>query len=164
MNNLLQAYLVGSLVMVGCLLTGCATAPRDYALEESVEELFELFVLEAGYHGRMPHVNHIQFVFVDIKKPAVGKCYADGIITLDYTFWAENPARREVLLFHELGHCALLQTHRENSLMSTNLIYDYQLKRAAYLEEFFDHGIDWSSHFGLIFRDEDPGGCYGMER
>lgn len=56
--------------------------------------------------------------------------------------WLGFPdALREMLIYHELGHCLLLQKHRENSLMSPTLIRvsEYEKSREHYLAELFQY-------------------------
>lgn len=51
----------------------------------------------------------------------IGTCYfEDNLIKIDKLMWEYSPhAIREVLLFHELGHCILQREHREG--MSYNI-------------------------------------------
>lgn len=76
------------------------------------------------------------------------------LIVIDRRLWELMPvSRRELLIFHELGHCLLLRRHELNcrvdsknegdcpypeSIMYPVLtVYDYEINREYYLKELF---------------------------
>jgi uncharacterized lipoprotein YehR (DUF1307 family) len=84
---------------------------------------------------------------------AYGICYKImGAVFIDSTFWeTESELRKELLLFHELGHCALGRTEHINdtigktdigaSIMNYSIdnvpIEFYEIQKEEYLDELF---------------------------
>ena len=155
------------LVSIICLLSSCRNEEdlSDFKLaEEGVAEVdlslaayFQNFEAEALKRGIVIDLDalNISGEFQEISKDGVaGTCtygsHQPGQIVIDQTFW--NQAGfflREMIVFHELGHCALLLDHREGqnadgtcaSIMRSGLEAcrdNYQvLTRADYLDELF---------------------------
>ena len=60
----------------------------------------------------------------NLKEKKVGQCRKDRIIVIDYTQWEiSNSSEKQVLLFHELGHCDLDKEHDDSqlSIMNSNI-------------------------------------------
>ena len=83
----------------------------------------------------------------------MGTCYyIRGVswgreIVVKESYWATaSESCRQYLVFHELGHCALDQRHRDShrSIMNTYSSYCYELiaKENLYLEELFTQSED----------------------
>lgn len=85
----------------------------------------------------------------DLGDKVIGACFMDtGNIILSAKFWAEaSQIQREMLVFHELGHCALKRQHRDDmadsirpiSIMNPTILAerDYKANRSKYLDELF---------------------------
>ena len=76
-------------------------------------------------------------------KSFVGVCWRGSkIVIISSEFWEDNQSEelwRDILVFHELGHCFLKRPHKENSLMEPVLIYpsEYKSKEDFYNKELF---------------------------
>lgn len=93
--------------------------------------------------------------FGDLKDTFVGLCGKfegeSPRITVDSEWWnssTTNDAQREILMFHELGHCILDRDHNDNVLPNgkqESIMYyrvinsnDYVTSRGYYLKELFN--------------------------
>lgn len=147
-----------TLLLLG--LTGCAEAkmsvPKDFEPE------FNRFMDQARVRkvkipkDRIDNLA-IKFTVIDEKTEwgsVVGKCtFVDGmrVVTIDQAYWTKLAAiDKEVLLYHELGHCLLNRDHVEEktaigwpmSIMYPQLIpaviyYNSSAVREAYVDELF---------------------------
>ena len=121
------------------LLVGCA----EHRNEISVESLLIVFEQEAEKYGVVVDVRDFPVIFTNLPGETRGRCaYTVGgkEIHLDTWFWGVAGAGlRELLLFHELGHCVLNQEHRRGSIMADSLIKGYFSRRDYYLEELFTY-------------------------
>lgn len=85
--------------------------------------------------------------FGELEAPFVGRCYyRTETVKIKKEFWdAASETTREMLIFHELGHCALKREHvpasagEPESLMHPSLFGDYWYKKnkQKYLKELF---------------------------
>lgn len=126
-------------------------------IDPEVRPIVKRFVEEGNYRGLFIRTDHLVVIFGStetVSLGAIGVCYSmiDGsrYIILDRDFWNSfrDEATRELLLFHELGHCALnrfehIDHNREDglpaSIMNSSLIEtkDYVNNRDYYLDELF---------------------------
>jgi len=136
------------IVLTGILLVGCG---KDKSKEPmTVSELLELFEVESRSYGYSLDILDYDVRFLRLPRPAVGRCWYRGRgfnrgirIELDPLFWADADAEdRELLFFHELGHCVLGQRHRSRSIMAPALFSGYFKRRSSYISELFLHGAD----------------------
>jgi len=118
------------------------------------------------YYDRFNHEAHIRNVNVDAYimpirfepmpkgSHAIGTCYLFDHIGINKEFWSwASEDQREVLIFHELGHCVLFQDHTETGIMQPELYGSdtYQLERTALLDELFKTFGTW--RFGGVIID-----------
>lgn len=109
-------------VLVLLLLTGCGSG-----LAEGPSELLqyaETFKQEARNHNFNLGNPPITLMWTDLSQKksnvkngrTVGVCWKGaGIIEIDPVSWkAMSPAKKELLMFHELGHCWLFKDHEIN--------------------------------------------------
>lgn len=150
-----------------CALSGCATTqemgkeiqakPNTYIDKEVMPYVksFESHASKYMYHGFT--VGHIVIKIVDKKEvhriakknTSVGVCrryYRE--VYLSRQFWQNaTDIEKEMLVFHELGHCVLLRGHRDdndswghpNSVMRWKVFdsWIYETNRDYYIEELF---------------------------
>jgi len=104
------------------------------------------FQIEAASRGIATHVNSLIVRYGEnMKSTTAATCtYGDGgLIEVNPRVWSDlSDITREILLFHELGHCILYKDHDDSQLgiMNKILLPGYIGKsRAEYLEDFFYH-------------------------
>jgi hypothetical protein len=113
------------------LLTACSGFERTGYIDPEFIPYVELF---EEYKGNS--IGNMDIVFEIHKRPKVGVChYAVEMRTIgiDPTYWkSASPARKENLIFHELGHCDLNLNHTEEygimffSLLGTDFYKEYR--------------------------------------
>lgn len=124
------------LVLVGC---------GGRRVDPSVQPYFDRFVDEGLSRLGFVYGAGITIELVDDlpvipgEVEVLGQCGNDGAIRLKRDVWEQIPqdSTRELLLFHELGHCLLHREHANNSVMSNPPPADYEERRASYLDELF---------------------------
>lgn len=131
---------------------GQPESPEITKKQSYIEPEFEYFV---SIFELEQNVNvDIEMKFAKLEYPSVGMCYyhqyQDGTrefvnIEIDPDYWqSTSETRKEVLLFHELGHCVLGRDHDEQRIYYTvpkSIMYPYlfeqayQTHRSYYVEE-----------------------------
>ena len=157
-----------------CLLLFFSSCKKDEPISEiTIQEktypnvsqflwdYFERFEQAAAERGHVINLNAegITGEIMEIDQDRVaGSCsfssHAPNHVTIDLGFWNEaSDLIKEMVIFHELGHCSLLRGHREDahgngacvSIMRSgaeDCRDNYRLTtRAAYLDELFE-GLD----------------------
>ncbi len=144
----MRAIIIGLIVIIASIVAGCGEDPKP----KSVSELKRLFEQEAASYS-------IDFDLADFeinivrsfdKDGVVGRCWYRGRgymrgfkMEMLRSFWSDADAEeRELLFFHEGGHCFLGQNHRSNSIMEPSLFGGYFDDRDKYLDEMFLYGYD----------------------
>lgn len=121
-------YIVLLPVLIGC----GREVPSD------VQYYVNLFEQEyQGVTGKEIDVN-INIVFATLPEKIAGRCLANGSVEIDEEYWKGiREVLREILVFHELGHCILNQGHRNNSIMQSTLLdpVAYKNNREYYIKE-----------------------------
>jgi len=127
----------------------------------SLWDYFERFENAAAERGIFINLNAegITGEIMEIEQDRVaGSCsfssHAPNHVTIDLEFWNESSDLfKEMVIFHELGHCSLLRGHREDSHENGTCVSimrsgaedckdNYRLTtRSAYLDELFE-GLD----------------------
>jgi hypothetical protein len=116
-----------SFVALSFLFTQCSepeTSKQFSGVEPQLWELFSLFEQEAQLRGLNYDIEALGITAVIEEIPrehVAGSCFFGQLvqnhITIDRTFWRNSsPLQREMVVFHELGHCALLRGHDESIL------------------------------------------------
>lgn len=166
----LSLYLIASFV----ILQACKREeipPKVREIPAIIEPYIELFEQEAASRGLDITIDNLIVEFEEDLRggDAAGLCtFASESsptphIRLDTTSfnWQNNEFHRELLVFHELGHCILNRLHRDDELPNGNFtsimrstgeqLYGGNLnyfKRDYYLDELFDEGTpapDWAT-------------------
>lgn len=148
------------LIIASCSSNEPVTNPpinttKTYPLvDEKLWPFFEQFEAEAKQRGFSINLvtQQIQARIEPIPAPNVGLCNRatnNRVIVIDQDFWENrSELKRELLVFHELGHCSLNLEHREdnaggicNSIMRSGhegCVDNYSsVSRAGYLDELF---------------------------
>ncbi|RMG64730.1 MAG: hypothetical protein D6722_16640, partial [Bacteroidetes bacterium] len=167
-----------SLLFLGpfLLLSACKREdipPKAYEVPAIIQPYVDAFEQEAAARGLDLNIDNLTVEFgTDLQGgDAAGLCtFASQNnptprIQLDTTSfnWRNNEYHREILVFHELGHCILNRLHRDDLLPNGNIasmmrstgeqIYGGSLngfKRDYYLDELFDPNTpapDWATDF-----------------
>lgn len=135
------------------------------ATQEELSEYIEDFIYLMNQYGVQPLIPLSDVTFVmeslaHISSKTAGRCIVDdqliATIRIDTTHWDKyDDWGREILVFHELGHCVLLRDHnnvwteeipyRPVSIMNANIIGSpiYRLHYESYREELFSITGDW---------------------
>lgn len=154
------------MIMVCCVLF-VACFPDSDPLEDAqvaqsevqsdLASYYNLFEAEASARGLIIDLDDydLESRISEINEEGVaGTCqfnsHSRNIVTIDLEFWKNaNPVLREMVVFHELGHCVLNQGHREGennqgaclSLMNSGTsgcqVYYNEENRNYYLNELF---------------------------
>lgn len=130
---------------------GCA--PKIGTVDPAVVPVVKQFKIEAANRGKTVPVDHLDITLVDgfsdtrLDVNTVGVCY-DGVenrIELLRSYWIKAASMdRELLLFHELGHCAMGKEHLDcpggsNHIMCPTMAprLCYEGHRAVMIDELF---------------------------
>lgn len=134
------------------LTTGCGRS--EYSVGE-FQAYVKRFEDESARRGQRVVVNDLIVRWGDLPEDKNGNCrissFATPVITINQRVWPRlDEPRRELLLFHELGHCVLKREHDDrtilqrgrnlpDSVMHTYLLDSnvYQENREHYLDELF---------------------------
>ncbi len=172
MRSLIQPRLLLILIV---LLMSCRPDPVEpelYEVPEVIQPYIESFEMEAAKRGIDLDVTNLRVEFEgDLQDgTAAGLCTFASVsnptphIRLDTNSfnWQNNLFHREILVFHELGHCVLNRLHKDNFLPNGNIasmmrstgeqVYGGLLnsfKRDYYLDELFDENTplpDWAAN------------------
>jgi len=157
---------MSEMIMVVCVFF-VACYPNTDPFEDSMESTAEVensliryydsFEQEAAKRGLNIDLDDydLHSHIAEIQEEGVaGTCHynshSSNVITIDLTFWNNaSDAVREMVVFHELGHCVLYQGHREEannqgaclSLMNSGTagchVYYSEENRDYYLDELF---------------------------
>ncbi len=131
------------------LLASSSCAPIDpgnnYTVSPEIEPYLLSFQDEARAHGVLITFHGIDVQFGDLPAPQVGVCYSGQLrVVVDQRVWdTYDSYRREVVIYHELGHCLLGKGHVAAStpaIMNPMLMWSsyYAAHRTELLNEFFN--------------------------
>lgn len=126
-------------IQIACMLVLVACGKAQY---EGFESYVTSFEKEARARGRHVAVStNIQFV--DTQEVS-GKCTIGPLNIRDITVLRQqweilSDVKRELLLFHELGHCELGRKHWADSIMAEPPLqsHDFEKHRGELLDELF---------------------------
>lgn len=126
---------------------------KEIRKQKTTDPEFETYVVEFEFeYGKS--VKHIPINFGDLEYNKIGTCYSwdsgKKEIEIDRDWWDDRStdSERVVLIFHELGHCALNRSHRNDkrdddcpgSIMNSVVIKDdcYLDHEESLIKELFD--------------------------
>lgn len=158
-------------------LIGCSSGEHanPYQPESSIKARCSYETIITGKVNRLVE-KHLKFFF-DQAEPRIGRCYqvrdvdletekevedaVDNPYTIGYCsvsayrriafsgdFWLAVPdTYKEIVMLHEMGHCALNLEHTEpgvNNLMTPRLgdVIDYEQNKAWFIDKLFNRSLD----------------------
>jgi hypothetical protein len=74
----------------------------------------------------------IKFSYFVLEYPTLGTCFSTGEILINHVFWnIASTTQKEILIFHELGHCSMKLDHvdSDDDIMTAYQIDSYYYKR-----------------------------------
>lgn len=137
-------------------LFSCSDEESQFNTDESIQVYFERFENEALIRNIQVDLSVITSDIIDIGEDNIaGQCFfqshAPNHITIDREFWDNaTTLLREMVVFHELGHCYLGRSHRDSqnaqgfcsSIMRSGLsgcVDNYTSQtRTTYIDELFE--------------------------
>lgn len=154
------------LFFTGLVFSACQKYQPSFP--EELEPFIDKFIEEASKRGRdLSRIKEGLIIqYEDLPEKSGGKCirsfFFPNRISIDKFFWQQmNDRQKELLLYHELGHCVLHRDHRnerlsqgectsimdgnEEEFFCSNNFYSEKW-RAYYLDELFDEQTgtpDW---------------------
>lgn len=106
---------------------------------KSPEEIVGEFKVRAAAKGIEVQDVHVSFGSVGAHAAA---CLADGSIKIDKQYWNESTnSKRELLLYHELGHCALGKSHGAgimNAVLTAPLLIEFENNKEELVDGLFE--------------------------
>ncbi len=129
------------------LVSSCAPADpgNNYTASPEIEPYLLSFQDDARTHGVLITFHGIDVKFGNLPAPTVGICYPGQLrVVVDERVWdTYDSYRREVVIYHELGHCLLGKGHVDPStpaIMNPMLMLSsyYAAHRIELLNEFFN--------------------------
>lgn len=130
------------------LAVGCGDGLTTHNQLPELAPYFEAFVAEAEVRGiGVPAIN---IEFTDDKNAPAGKCvwspFVTSTIKINQNTWSHlTEVAREMIMFHELGHCALGRDHvdgDEPTLMRPyplEIWKQYEQSPKRYIDELFEN-------------------------
>lgn len=129
-------------------LTGCGGS-RPTVIDPAIAPYVNDFLALSKQEGAPATDTALVVQFGDLTNgndqvgDVVGYCdpgFLTPTITIDLGWWGNaNPTQQRILVYHELGHCLLGQSHRSNSIMEPTRIDwgDYTDNETYYNHELF---------------------------
>lgn len=143
-------YSLAKQLLFMSLLSACGEAPH---IEPEAQPYIDRFVTEAKIRNVVVNIQFLTIIFTDeVKMTPQGYQFGyceEGVITLVKSYFlAQTDVNKEVVLFHELGHCILKREHvdgvSELKIPESLMIVDptlvtsyYEQNRNFYLNELF---------------------------
>ena len=115
---------------------------------EFFHDYVKTFEAESRIYGNAQNVNNLIIRFAGRDSPNLpdtiaGRCTASigtPLIEINPVHWSHFTAEcKEILIFHEMGHCILNLDHDDSkpAIMNTNLLCHYNDNRTGILSDFF---------------------------
>lgn len=99
-----------------CFLLASCGRQKDVVPAE-VESTYRLFVEKAEHYGSKLKSRSLQIYFINTPKNEVAQCEKNSdlaLIRISPAIWkSASSDSREMILFHELGHCLLDRDHTD---------------------------------------------------
>lgn len=147
--NILQKSSLNRLLIFLLLSSGCGSYSESLNPKNNIDPEFNSLVQK--FEQEQNETVYVDITFKKIEPPAVGLCWRyeeskTGVsIEIDPDYWfSTTETKKEVLLFHELGHCILGRDHEEEKLYYTipkSIMFpyvfetSYLLYRSYYVDE-----------------------------
>jgi hypothetical protein len=143
------------IVLIVVFSTLACTKDETVSVDAALQPLFENFATEAQKRGLNLDMGQYSGMFMELEENNVAaKCQtiSNGTkrVVVDQSFWnSASSLQREMVVFHELGHCVLNRAHLDDartdgscvSMMQSGLglckMSYTNANRSAYLDELF---------------------------
>jgi hypothetical protein len=142
----MKCTLIG--LLFGFVLSACGrgTSSQVTADSEFMPYLVQ-FDGDSAIYGVPAVQDHISVQFGEVLAGEIGLCHpgtliAAPYITIDKFQWDQLiDSERAALIYHELGHCVLGQSHRGRSIMQSPILSGntFDTSRKEYVQELFDY-------------------------
>lgn len=151
---------IGIFCMMCCTISSCgADEQTEPTIDADLLPFFQIFSEEASLRGRNINVldsSLIASISTDLPLRIIGQCQRNTLlpneIKISKASWnTYNHIQKEYVVFHELGHCILARSHRDDrdnrgnclSIMESGQsgcrnVYG-NTNRTAYLDELFSN-------------------------
>jgi hypothetical protein len=138
------------------VLTACNTHHQQVSIDPAFQPYYGRFIVDAATHAQHPQVHDLVIQFGNLSGASEnGVCVTGNMsptITIDQGVWAILPdSQRELLVYHELGHCIFFYHHDlayHTSTMPESIMYPtlfdgdtYESYHEYYLTQFFDGAV-----------------------
>lgn len=149
------------------LLASCSTPHKHFvSIDSDFRPYVENFKDSADFYERPIKIDDLLIKFGSasaVEPNAVGVCFPNGHkghgtpeIWIDKDFWkTADEDLRANLFFHEMGHCVLLQDHREYSIMEPYVQRIFP-NFGYYLNDLFSYKKQDISMFGFDKKPMPP--------
>jgi hypothetical protein len=152
--------LAGIILLASTSACGKAPEAHIYRVDARVEPIVKEFIKDSG--GKITGITDLVVEFATVKKiddkDIIGLCFTTESpprIALDLNwFISQNDYGKKALLYHELGHCILRQSHRNGILANkckTSIMSEYVVGNKClednykyYIDELFSHAQDYA--------------------
>ncbi len=135
------------------ILTGCTHKPTYDVTPEALSYVAS-FEADSIIQNRPVHINDLIIVFdSELPNGTLGSCYYEPTprVVINPIWWSNaNPIYREIMMYHELGHCILKRGHTfyhklmKNDFYPISLMYTssitpdvYENNKEYYVHELF---------------------------
>ena len=142
-------------IVLLCIVSCQDESAMEFAVSPEFSGIVDRFKVEAEHRNVIVDLQGLGINFGILDQSAIGRCltYQSGRreIVIEKSYWRRTTdIEKELLLFHELGHCILGRSHDDSttslgackSLMTSgknNCTLDYSYDtRTAYLDELFN--------------------------
>lgn len=145
-------------VICGIGMLSCSKSESEPFVQEELQPFFESFATEGSFRGIEVDFGELGvegYISETTEENAVGQCThsssSPNKVTIDAYFWrVASTARKEFVIFHELGHCYLGRSHLDEkdengiciSIMQSSAdacTSNYESERSKYLDELFNY-------------------------
>lgn len=121
-------YLI--IIALGFMLSACEKQETVLVIDAELQPIIDMFIEEAKTRGKDIQLNEFNLTATiePINRESVaGQCtQGEGTISqilIDQQFWSGyTPLAKESLVFHELGHCILQRSHRDDKDLEGNCL------------------------------------------
>ena len=142
------------LLLALLLLTSCSHKRAEIYINAELQPYVDSFLIHGVNLGRPVYISSLIADFGYTAEDDAGTCYDDPvlpIITIDKLYWETlNPSAKEILMYHELGHCVLGRGHNltlDDTQAPVSIMYKslfsykhYETNRLLFLTELFHGG------------------------
>jgi len=140
------------LLIILSLLVSCSSRPRIIQIDPQLRPYYDRFVIESRAHGKNASISEIIIEFADLGTNSGldgsflnGVCIRQGssapTIEINsasisgYSWQDTDDTHKEMVMFHELGHCVLFRVHTTAETNVNNQVIPVSLMAPFLLDE-----------------------------